>query len=148
MSKEKSKCTDYLCVDKPKSFYDRIFSISGIFRKRAHETRFPQRPLFRSEFGSITWSLFHRLCAYYPTAPSQKEKEMAQKMFVGFAEFFPCQECKGDLLEEVKKNKIKVDNNRTLSKWFCEIHNATNKKIGRPEISIDNIDDIMNRFII
>ena len=71
-----SKCDDNLCIDKPKSFYDKIYSITGLFRKRPQEIRYPQRPLFRSEFGSITWTLFHRICAYYPTTPSNEEKKL------------------------------------------------------------------------
>ena len=143
-----SKCDDNLCIDKPKSFYDKIYSITGLFRKRPQEIRYPQRPLFRSEFGSITWTLFHRICAYYPTTPSKEEKKLINNMFEGFAEFFPCKECKDDLILQMQKHKIDTSSKINLSKWFCIIHNETNKKIGKPEMKLDNMDDIIKMFII
>lgn len=144
-----TECNEFICVDKPKKFYDKIFSVSGIFKKRKLEEDYPQRPLFRSEFGRITWNLFHRICAYYPEKPNKNEKELAAKMFEGFYEFFPCKECKIDIPKKIE-NINNLNSNLLLSKWFVDVHNITNRKLGKKEIEYNNdkLEELVGRFII
>ena len=143
-----TECTSSICMTRPKSFSDRIYSITGLFKKRPSETAYPKRSLYLSEFGRITWNLFHRICAYYPKNPTLQEKELAKKMFEGFTEFFPCKTCKKDLVQDVRNIPINPTSRETLSEWFVKIHNATNIKMKKEPVSYNNIEEIIIIFII
>lgn len=111
----------------------RFFYIN-IFRNQ-----YPYRPLLLSEFGRITWNSFHKMCAYFSSKPSQTEKDLIQKMFQGFGYFFPCKNCKTELIQQMKQFPIVVTNNIELSKWFLNQHNQINEKLKKKKIQETNI---------
>jgi len=87
-------CDDSICIDKPiDSIIHRNSSSMGLYKTVEEEKLFPQRPLFRTEFGSITWKMFHKIGIIYPDNPSEEEKVIMKKIITGLSIHFPCKEC-------------------------------------------------------
>jgi FAD-linked sulfhydryl oxidase len=58
-------------------------------------------PLFRDQLGRVAWTYLHSMAAYYPTKPSEKDKQAMDNFIHSFAHFFPCKECAEDFKEEL-----------------------------------------------
>ncbi len=87
-------CDDSICIDKPlNSIINPNNASMGLYRSVQQDNLFPQRPLYRTEFGSITWKMLHKIGVIYPENPSEEEKTIMDKMVKGLSVHFPCKEC-------------------------------------------------------
>ena len=87
-------CDDSICIDKPTNSIIHPNNVQmGLYKTTEEEKLFPQRPLYRTEFGSITWKMFHKIGLIFPENPSEEDKEVMQKMISGLSVHFPCKEC-------------------------------------------------------
>lgn len=87
-------CDDSICIDKPlESIIHPKNSSMGLYKSIQEEQLFPQRPLYRTEFGSITWKILHKIGLIYPDNPSKEERNIMEKMINGLSLHFPCKEC-------------------------------------------------------
>jgi len=156
-------CDDSICIDKPKIETSEKINITSLTKRTLDEVVHPQRPLFRTEIGRITWKALHRMTVNYPESPKQDEKIKMAAFFEGLARVFPCKHCADDFQNgiyliiilivyykfniEIKSNPPKVDNRDELIKWLCVQHNTVNKKINKKEIyDCDNIEKIKNEY--
>ena len=83
-----------ICLDKPS--LDKLKddkTIKSAFKQTEEESRYPERPLYRTEFGNITWRIMHRMASYYPKTPNEEDKQKMESFFEGVAQHFPCPEC-------------------------------------------------------
>ena len=86
-------CDESICLDKPiNSIINPSQASMGLYKTIKEDKLFPQRPLYRTEFGNITWKVFHKIGLIY-SAESQEEKEIMRKMIIGLSKNFPCPEC-------------------------------------------------------
>jgi len=86
-------CDDSICLDKPlNSIINPNQASMGLYKSIDEDRLFPQRPLYRTEFGNITWKVFHKIGLIF-TAENEKEKEIMNKMINGLSKNFPCPEC-------------------------------------------------------
>jgi len=58
-------------------------------------------PLFRDQLGRVAWTYLHSMAAYYPSKPSENDKQAMNSFINSFAHFFPCKECAEDFKEEL-----------------------------------------------
>ncbi len=87
-------CDDSICVDKPlNSIINPNQASMGLYKSVQEEKLFPQRPLYRTEFGNITWKIFHKSGFNFPENPNDEEKLLMNKMINGLSRHFPCKEC-------------------------------------------------------
>ncbi len=58
MSNTKHSCNDnYVCIDKPElSKLSQSMQLSGLYKQTEQEKLYPERPLYRTEFGRMTWN--------------------------------------------------------------------------------------------
>lgn len=89
-------------------------------------------PLDSWELGNHTWNFLHTMAATYPKTPSEDAKKQMREFISAFANFYPCQPCAEDFREWIKTNNPNVESRNALSFWFCDAHNAVNKKLGKP----------------
>ncbi|XP_066587893.1 FAD-linked sulfhydryl oxidase ALR [Prorops nasuta] len=89
-------------------------------------------PLDKDELGSQTWGFLHTMAAYYPDNPSDRQKTDMRNFFYLFSKFYPCNTCAEDLQEQLKLTPPQTGSQEILSQWLCSVHNAVNKKLGKP----------------
>lgn len=139
-------CDDSICVDKPSVSKLSQKNGSTLFKQTEMERIYPERPLYRTEFGRATWKVLHRISAKYPDTPSENEKRLINQLFKGISLFFPCKECADHFKEEIRQVPPKVENNKDLSKWLCYQHNQVNKRLGKEITDCNNINKIISEF--
>lgn len=139
-----------ICIDKPSvSKLTQSMYMSGLFKQTEEEKIYPERPLYRTEIGRITWNVLHRIASSYSAnEPSEEEKELMRGTFKAIGTHFPCRECADHYKKEFEKIPIKLDNNRQLSQWVCIQHNNVNSRLGKKLFDCDKIDKIINDYKI
>ena len=120
-----------ICIDKPSiNKLSQSMYMSGLYKQTEEEKLYPERPLYRTEIGRITWNVLHRIAASYAISdPTDKEKELMKGTFKAIGSHFPCKECAEHYKKEIIKIPIKLDNNKMLSKWVCIQHNSVNSRL-------------------
>lgn len=144
----KHSCQESVCIDKPKlSKLSQSMFMSGLYKQTEEEKLYPERPLYRTEFGRMTWKVLHRIAANFPDNDvNEDDKKTMENIFYGLAKHFPCLECKEHFQEEIKKNPPKVENNKTISEWLCLQHNQVNKRLGKENYDCHNIERILYEY--
>jgi FAD-linked sulfhydryl oxidase len=141
-------CEESICIDKPSITKLSNIGNSFLFKQTEEDVLYPQRPLYRTEFGNSTWKVLHRISINYPSDPNEYEKNLMEKMIKGLSIHFPCPECAEHFRKEISIFPPKVDNKNDVIKWFCYQHNQVNKRLGKEIVICDNIDKIINDFKI
>jgi FAD-linked sulfhydryl oxidase len=140
-------CEDSICIDKPDlSKLSQSMQASGLYKQTEEEKLYPERPLYRTEFGRITWKVMHRIASIYPENPNDQEKELMSNTFNGLAAHFPCRECADHFKNEISINPPKIENNKTLSEWVCFQHNQVNMRLGKNLFDCKDIDKLIYQY--
>jgi FAD-linked sulfhydryl oxidase len=140
-------CGASICIDKPQlSKLSQTMSMSNMFKQTEEEKLYPERPLYRTEYGRMTWKVFHRIAAMYNQTPSEEDKKLIMDTFKGLSLFFPCEECAIHFQKEIALDPPKIEDNKSLSKWLCIQHNNVNKRIGKSLFNCDNLDVLMSEY--
>jgi hypothetical protein len=92
-------CDETICIDKPtlNPNAEKI-NISSLTKQTLQEVIHPERPMYRTEIGRLTWKALHRMSVNYPDTPSDHEKSLMTSFFEGLALVFPCKECAADFV--------------------------------------------------
>jgi len=90
-------CDDSICIDKPKisQFSERI-TVNSLMKNTLKEKLHPQRPMYRTEYGRMTWKALHRISLNFPDNPNIEQRKSMNAFFEGLAFVFPCKECAED----------------------------------------------------
>lgn len=141
-------CSNKVCIDKPADDIKPKFLENYLNKKTKVEEMYPERPLYRSEIGKISWRVFHRNSVM---VSDEEDKKHFNNFVNGIKSFFPCPTCREDFQHETKKHplsnvldKLTPENNfknDALINWVCFQHNLVNKKINKPEFKC-NIKDL------
>lgn len=91
------------------------------------------------EMGRCTWTLLHRMCARFPTNPSEKEKRDMLHFIETLGSFYPCMKCADHMQGYIKDNPPKVNSRKDLQQWFCDLHNSVNKKLNKSMYNCERI---------
>ncbi|KAE8741397.1 hypothetical protein FOCC_FOCC013096 [Frankliniella occidentalis] len=101
----------------------------------------PECPLDKDELGSKTWGFLHTMAAYYPENPSPQQKQDMTSFFDVFSRFYPCEVCAKDFQKEIKIQPPKVDSQKSLSKWLCDMHNIVNVKLSKKTFDCNRVNE-------
>jgi FAD-linked sulfhydryl oxidase len=140
-------CGSNICIDKPElSKLTQSMFMSGLYKQTEEEKLYPERPLYRTEIGRMTWKVLHRIAANFSENPTEEEKDLMIKTFEGVSKYFPCKECADHFKQEIEIVPPKLENNKTLTKWLCYQHNQVNKRLNKEVYSCDNVDKLIFEY--
>lgn len=91
--------------------------------------------LITSIWGPPAWEYAHSVTFNYPIEPTQKDKETYYNFFVYFGRTLPCGLCVDSYHKFINEGNTKLtieklESRRTLTKWFYDLHNKVNEKLG------------------
>ncbi len=140
-------CQTSICIDKPQlSKLSQSMYMSGLYKQTEEEKLYPERPLYRTEYGRMTWKVLHRIAAMYDKNPSEGDKKLMLETFKGVSLHFPCEECAKHFQKEIEVDPPKVEDNKSLSKWLCIQHNNVNKRLGKELFNCENVDSLIFEY--
>ena len=93
-------------------------------------------------WGPRGWFFLHTVTFNYPDNPSPNEKAQYYNFFNNLQYVLPCEICKKNYpkhLKEMPLNDDALENKKTLSKWLVNIHNLTNRDLGKSEMSYKDV---------
>lgn len=88
-------------------------------------------------WGPHGWVFLHSVTFGYPLNPTVEDKEKFKKFFELIGDILPCKFCRESYKDFIvdKENGTELNDEvmkdrESFTKWFYEIHNAVNKKLG------------------
>ena len=99
-------------------------------------------------FGPNMWATIHYIClgsgnSINGSLDTVKQNSITQ-FFTLLPSIIPCDSCNENLPLELKKNPIDnhLGNSEDLFKWSVAIHNSVNRRLGKPEVSVEKAKTI------
>ena len=102
----------------------------------------------KAKWGPMFWELGHLVSFAYPErAPSAEQREQTARFYESLSSVVPCEECQHDFAELLTKFPVRqhLSCRDTLSRWFYEMHNKVNQKLGKP-ITL-SYDDVKHQYL-
>ncbi|KAI9030432.1 ERV/ALR sulfhydryl oxidase domain-containing protein [Hyaloraphidium curvatum] len=93
------------------------------------------------QLGRTTWTFLHTMAAYYPDHPTDTQQKEMSGLITGLSKFYPCHYCADHLQKEMKVHPPAVTSRTLLSRWFCDIHNEVNVRLGKPVFDCSKVDE-------
>ena len=140
-------CGDSICIDKP-MVVEKVINVGNLTRKTLEEEIFPERPMYRTEFGRATWRLLHRMTTLYSSEPKEDEKNIMNHFYEGLSTHFPCKECADHFKNEIAIFPPKVNSKNELMGWLCYQHNQVNKRINKNSFDCQNLNKLFEDYKI
>lgn len=105
-------------------------------------------------WGPAGWLFLHCVSFGYPHNIDINKKEDLEKVknykkfFKLIGKILPCKYCRDSYLEFIKENPIDphLTSRKELTKWFYDIHNKVNRKLGVPECEIPSFQDVESQY--
>lgn len=98
-----------------------------------------------SIWGKHFWFTIHFIALSFPENPSQEDVRNYQVFFENLHTVLPCYQCSLNYIKHLKSRPLTekdLSNNSNLFNWTVDIHNITNKDLGKEVWSYDRA----NRF--
>jgi len=95
-------------------------------------------------WGPIYWNYLHMISLKYPHRPSRNDIKNHLGLINFFMETIPCPICRKDIknLVSQKKLSIALKDKKSLVKYFWDIHNKVNYKLGKPILKFEKFKAI------
>jgi len=86
-------------------------------------------------WGGSGWIFGHSVTFGYPLEPTTEQKNSYKEFFILFGKVLPCKYCRESYEKFISEGETKLTdtvltNRHTLTKWFYDIHETVNKKLG------------------
>lgn len=107
----------------------------------AKEDKRIECPVDKDVLGHSTWNFLHTMAAYYPNEPTNKQQHEMKQFIKLFSKFYPCDHCAIHLQQRLKTESPDTSNNTALSKWFCDVHNEVNLRLGKNTFDCSKVMD-------
>ena len=94
-------------------------------------------------WGSTYWFTFHTGSTSYPTNPSKIVQQRMKGFIKGIPYIIPCEKCSVHALNYIEKSDLDTvcKNRKSLFKFFVDLHNDVNKRLGRPTMTLQDAKD-------
>jgi hypothetical protein len=105
-------------------------------------------------WGPPGWVFLHCITVGYPYKINSKNKEHmirkknAKIFFNSLAYVLPCTYCRESFLQYITEHPIDkhLNTRKKLSKWFYDLHNKINKKLGVPNCDIPSFKEFYQKY--
>jgi hypothetical protein len=105
-------------------------------------------------WGPAGWLFLHCVSFGYPhkiDINKREDREKAQNyknLFNLIGEVLPCRYCRESYLDFIKEHPIDPHllSREKLTKWFYDIHNKINHKLGVPDCDIPTYEEVVNEY--
>jgi hypothetical protein len=92
-------------------------------------------------FGPALWFTLHNGSLRYPEDASPIVAEKMKGFILGFPYMVPCETCQSHAIAYVEKHYDELSEvckgQKNLFKFFFDFHNYVNKRLGKPELSME-----------
>jgi hypothetical protein len=100
-------------------------------------------------WGGPGWIFGHSVTFGYPIEPTDEQKSTYKNYFILFGSVLPCRYCRESYVKFISEGETKLiddvmESRKTLTKWFYDVHEAVNNKLG-----IDygvTYEDLVNKY--
>lgn len=93
-------------------------------------------------FGPPLWFSLHNGSLRYPEDPSPIFAERMKGFIYGLPYILPCEKCQAHAISYIEGHEKEIKEACTarnkLFKFFVDFHNSVNKRLGKPEVSLDD----------
>ena len=105
-------------------------------------------------WGPAGWLFLHCITFGYPYKINPNKTEDIEKMkkykdfFTLVGDVLPCKYCRESYKDFLKENPIEqhMRTRKEFTKWFYDIHNKINHKLGVPECEIPSFEDVTREY--
>lgn len=93
-----------------------------------------------NKWGKHGWIFLHYITFNYPIHPNQNDINNYYTFFDSLKNVLPCDLCNENYKNHLNKNILlkALKNRNSLIKWLIDMHNDTNKLLGKPIYSYEN----------
>lgn len=102
-----------------------------------------------SVWGSSAWRLMHSVTFTYPKNPSVVDKQHYKQFFESLCYVLPCQNCCFNFQKELNTFDLDsaLQSRETLSRWLFDLHNSVNERLGKKQLTYDEVEIIYNNLV-
>lgn len=93
-----------------------------------------------SIWGPPLWDMLHYITFTYSP---QNAKKVHRIFTHHLLNLMPCKHCRDHYKQYIAANPIRLDSRESLSKWLMNIHNLTNKQLGKRKYDYSRV---VNRY--
>jgi hypothetical protein len=88
-------------------------------------------------WGPYAWVTLHYIALGYPENPAAKDKQTYKTFYQNLCHTIPCDHCCKHYTQYFKEHSIDpyLDSAEHLFQWTWELHNAVNRRLGKPEMN-------------
>ena len=86
-------------------------------------------------WGPAAWTFLHAVTYRYPSNPTWQEKKDFSTFFDMVGKTLPCTDC-GQHFQKAFQ-KANFDSRTTLEAWLVDVHNAVNKRLNKPVLTVE-----------
>lgn len=92
-------------------------------------------------WGRHGWIFLHSITMAYPDNPTANDKQKFRDFFMLLPDVLPCSACKQHLKEHMCKYSLQeaLHSKTALVEWLINIHNLTNKTLGKPTKTFEQV---------
>ncbi len=92
-------------------------------------------------WGRHGWIFLHSITMAYPDKPTANDKQQFGDFFMLLPDVLPCSACKQHLKEHMCKYPLQeaLQSKTALVEWLINIHNLTNKTLGKPTKTFEQV---------
>lgn len=97
-------------------------------------------------WGPHMWNTLHYVALGYPDNPSIIDKNQYADFFMSLHKVIPCITCAKHYQEMVQSLSVVpfLESQSSLFEWTVKIHNLVNKRLGKPEVTVEKALEMLN----
>lgn len=91
------------------------------------------------DWGPQYWRVMHSVAFWYPTEPTNDQKQSAHSFYSALRQLLPCAACRThyEHILTLRPLDRAVQNRMALVQWVIDVHNDVNESTGKPRIDFD-----------
>lgn len=91
------------------------------------------------DWGPQYWRVMHSVAFWYPSEPTNDQKQSAHAFYSALRQLLPCAACRAhyEQILIVRPLDRAVQNRMALVRWVIDVHNDVNESTGKSRLDFD-----------